>query len=160
MIQQIASVLPPDHPVYTRAVRKRRYGRAVSVLDASTAHDCLSVLRRTMRDVPGDEHQQHAHSHALAAIAAQQRYRDELDAAAIETFGRPFQITDDKVSGVGCDEFSLVRKDRLRGLVQVEGRHHRLAIVHAMAAGRQHAAALAWFDQLRREQSAAPRRRC
>lgn len=138
--------------VYFQRFPRRGYRKGASLDSAHSACDGLAVLRQAFPGLQRQEHEDRARRHALASLAASRKYNAELNTAALETWGRPFQFGDYKVSGICSEDFSEARKKTLREFSTIESQHHRLAILHAMAAGRTHRTALRWFEQLLAEQ--------
>jgi hypothetical protein len=58
-------------------------------------------------------------------------YEKALDQAAIETFGRKLNIGEFHVSGIGRDEFSVAKKNRLRRLNRLKVQCQDIARAHA-----------------------------
>lgn len=140
---------------YFQRFPRRGYRKGTSLDSAHSACDGLAVLRQAFPGLQRQEHEDRARRHALASLAASRKYNAELNTAALETWGRPFQFGDYKVSGICSEDFSEARKKTLREFSTIESQHHRLAILHAMAAGRTHRTALRWFEQLLAEQRAS-----
>jgi hypothetical protein len=59
------------------------------------------------------------------------------DQAAQSTFGRPFEFTDYKISGIARDEFSESHKNRLRKLAHESGDSGVIGAAHWRAAGKR-----------------------
>lgn len=136
--------LPLDHPAYTTEARKgwRGYTRRVCVLTTLTAADGVALLKRFLPQANKAWHEGQAYMHLANARLHSGAWSSVADEAAQATFGRPFAITDYRVSGIGRDEFSQEHKAQLRWHIRRQQQHHLLAILHRMAAGRRHETAL------------------
>src|SRR4051812_15946841 len=136
--------LPLEHPAYTTEVRRGWHGYTIRVnaLRTLTPLDLKALIRRFMPGVTKSEHIQLANAHLRTGIEHKLEYSRALDAAAQETWGRPFEFLDYRISGIGSDEFTDARKTALRQHVRQMHGHHRLAIGHYMAAGLRHFTAL------------------
>jgi hypothetical protein len=78
-----------------------------------------------------------AQQHADAAVQQKKEWCRLADAAALETFGRPFRITDYRISGIACDAFSEPMKQALRFAAHACTHHQKASYAHAHAAGRR-----------------------
>lgn len=59
----------------------------------------------------------------------------EAERAALETFGRPWQFTDYRISGIGSDQFTDERKERLRFLAHRRSDYLSAFALHEWLAG-------------------------
>jgi len=126
-----------DHPAYHQAIRLPKYNRTVNVFQACDSADAGKVLRRTNPDWTKADHLQLAKLHATEAAQQLVSYNSLLEAAAQETFGRPYQVTDYRISAIACDEFSPEKKDALRFAAHARTNHRTIALAHMKAAGRR-----------------------
>lgn len=123
-----------DHPAYHEALKLPKYNRRVTVVSACSAGDSAKVLRRLKPDWTRDDHAALAAAHATTADSLETRYSELLDKAAQETFGRPFEFGDYRISAIGRDEFSPEMKDSLRFVAHAKGNHRLVSQAHAHAA--------------------------
>ncbi len=123
-----------DSAAYTTPLKLRGYTGQTTALSTLTHGDAAKILRRTRPDWTKSDHRTLADGHALAAQASEQEWSDLVDQAAVATFGRPFQVTDYRISGIACEEFPEEVKDRLRTLAHAKTHHCHLAGAHAWAA--------------------------
>ena len=137
-------ILPLDHPAYTSEVRQgwQGYTRRVCALSTVTAADGVALLRRFLPQATKAWHARQSELHHAQALAHRNAWGELVEEAATATFGRSYQITDYRVSGIACEEFSADHKERLRSHAHSEGKHHTLAVLHCMASGRRHRTAL------------------
>ncbi|ABM97089.1 hypothetical protein [Methylibium petroleiphilum] len=133
-----------DHPAYHAEPRRGwgGYTRRVSVMSTMDPAGGRRLLRRYMPGLTAEQHRSIARGHVELALKHRQGWSDTADEAAQATFGRNFGIHDYKVSAIGRDEFSEAHKERLRQHAYSKGDHHRLAVLHFMAAGHRHQTAL------------------
>lgn len=126
-----------DHPAYRAAIQLPKYNGKVTVFQAVSDADGARVLKRANPDWSQEDHLALARLHAAESSQLSAQYSALLDAAAQETFGRPFQVADYRISAIGCAEFSEERKTALRNAAYGKTRHLRLAHAHLKAAGRR-----------------------
>lgn len=128
--------LPITSAVYQRRQRVRNYSRPESPL--SLVSPCTAALRMLRRRLPGWSRADHARQ-ALAMERLAKRtagaWSREAERAALETFGRPWQFTDYRVSGIGSDAFTDARKERLRTLAHRRTDYLSAAALHETLAG-------------------------
>lgn len=122
-----------DHPAYHVALRLPRYNGKVTVFSATCSTDAAKVLRRANPEWSQEAHRNLALLHAFTAARLQVRHSELLDAAATETFGRPFQVTDYRIAAIGCEEFSEEQKAELRKAAYGRTAHQNCARAHAKA---------------------------
>ncbi|HDR9103380.1 TPA: hypothetical protein QDB04_000099 [Burkholderia vietnamiensis] len=123
-----------DHPAYHAAIRLPKYNGAVTVLQAVTTTDAARVLRANHPEWTQADHYQLASLHATEAAKQEMRYSKLLDAAAHETFGRPFAVTDYRISAIGSELFSEEKKVELRQAAYAKSNHKVIAMAHLQAA--------------------------
>lgn len=126
-----------DHPAYHHAIRLPKYNGPVNVIQATCSVDAAQVLRRANPDWTPADHLTLADLHATEAARQLLQYNTLLDAAATETFGRPFQPTDYRISAIGSDAFSAEKKHALRHAAHARTNHRTIASAHLKAAGRR-----------------------
>lgn len=131
--------LNPDHPAYHAEPRLGwgGYTRRVSALSAIDPTDGKKLLKHNMPGLTKEQHRSIGDEHVQLAIDHRAQWSSTADEAAQATLGRPFAIYDYRISAIGREEFSDEHKSRLRLHARRNGDHHRLAILHFMAAGHQ-----------------------
>lgn len=132
--------LPLDHPAYVTTARRGFGGHtfAVSVLSCLCANVGVRLLKRFLPSETRQWHATMAELHAKKAIEHRDSWSSVADQAALQTFGRKFSMFDYRISGIASEEFSEEHKDALRVHAHSQGKHHRLAVLHHMAAGHRH----------------------
>jgi hypothetical protein len=125
---------PAIDDVYAKLHRLPKQNRK-SVLTAHSGSDGAKILRLEMPNLTKEEHLKLAQDHLTQSIAFRREYGEALDDAAMSLWGRPWQITDYKVSGIGRDEFSDEQKNKLRNLNQKSLQHEDVGRAHAHASG-------------------------
>lgn len=124
-----------DHPAYHLQVKLPGYFPRRSVLQAATDRDKARALKKANPEWTKEDHQRLALMHALASEHQFEVWNQRLNAAAMETFGRPFGFFDYRVSGIGREEFSAARKEKLRFSALAHSSHLSVARGHAAAIG-------------------------
>jgi hypothetical protein len=126
-----------DTQNYEGLAKLRYYNRSANVFSAVSVADAVKVLRKAhpeLYEMDVEKHLHLSHAFALRARAHDGAWRRLVNAAAQEAFGRPFRITDYKISGIASDAFSEHFKAALRRHAQEPWRCERLAAVHAAVA--------------------------
>lgn len=133
------AVLNPrlDHPAYHESVALPKYNGKVTVFQANSSTDAAKVLCRANPDWTHADHLTLASLHATESAKQLMRHNVLLDAAAQETFGRHYQLTDYRVSGIASAEFSEEKKSELRKAAHARTHHEVVARAHLTAARRQ-----------------------
>lgn len=122
-----------DHPAYHQAIRLRGYNAAVTACQAATDADAARVLRHANPDWTSADHLALFEAHEAARKAQQAEWNRLIDAASMETFGRPWRIFDYLISGIGRNEFSEEKKTALRFAAHAATSHGALARAHKAA---------------------------
>jgi hypothetical protein len=125
-----------NHAVYFDRVKLPKYNGAVSVLSANGA-DAGRLLRRRLPDFDITSHVHAALFYKRQRERMAVAWNKTANRAAQVTFGRPFEFTDYKISGIGRDEFSDGFKNRLRKLAHESGDAGVIAAAHWRAAGKR-----------------------
>ncbi|MGF6440310.1 hypothetical protein [Paraburkholderia youngii] len=126
----------PLMAIYEVAVRLPRYTRNPSVNSAHSTADAARILHKVMPPLTVAEHQALANVHLDMMATALTSWATIVNLACLETFGRPYQFSDYRVSGVARDEFTMERKEQLRLLSRAETRHRNAARAHDALAKR------------------------
>jgi hypothetical protein len=126
-----------DHPAYHQAVQLPKYNGKVTVFQALSGTDGARVLRSVNPDWTAEDHMTLASLHQTESAKQQMRYGVLLNAAAKETFGRPFQVSDYRISAIGTDQFSDSMKTELREAAHAQSYHAIVARAHMTAARRR-----------------------
>lgn len=134
------SLLSLAHPVYSVSPRKGwgGYTRRVTLLNVLTSHDGLRLMRKLLPDVSKAQFKALGLEHARRAREHTSAWSDRVDLACRTTFGRPFEFTDYRISGIAREEFSEEDKNLLRLHSRRSSLHRQLAILYLMAAGHRH----------------------
>ena len=119
-----------DSEVYTKKQRLPKYNWDVSPLSAAAA-DAAKMLRQRLPDWTKAQHAAAAAFHEKEAAKRKAEWAKLADAAAQETWGRKWQTSDYKVSGVGSNEFSKEWRDKLRAAAHTGSAHGDAAAAHA-----------------------------
>ncbi len=123
-----------DHAAYHLQVKLPKYNGRVNIFQATCPTDAARLLRRNNPDWSKEDHLRLAQQHAERSSLEREKHAQLLDAAAQETFGRPFRVTDYRISAIGCEEFSEEQKTALRYAAHAETNHLICARAHAKAA--------------------------
>jgi len=121
-----------DDPLYSTPVKIRGYSGAITVTSAH-GKDAGDVLIKLRPDMTRAEHAQLARKFEPMAKSLQKEWEDTLNDAAMETWGRSWQVFDYKISGIGSDEFSDKYKNKLRYLAQASTKAKSIALAHTYA---------------------------
>ncbi len=123
-----------DHAAYHQQVKLPKYNCRVNIFQATCPADAARLLRRNNPDWSKEDHLQLAQQHAERSSLEREKHAQLLDAAAMETFGRPFRVTDYRISAIGCEEFSEEKKEALRFSAHAGTTHLICSRAHAKAA--------------------------
>lgn len=119
---------------YVTPVKLKGYpGKGVNALMAHGS-DAGKVLIMANKEWTAADHKRLAGLHSKAADDKQKEWSKVADQAAMKAWGRKYQVSDYKVSGIASDEFDKASKDKLRELAQGEGVNKQLAYAHEQAA--------------------------
>jgi hypothetical protein len=127
------AVPPIDSPTYLDVAKLPKYNGKVSPLSAHGS-DGGKLLAKRLPGWTRADHTAAALHHEEKAQEMQADHSRLLDVAARETWGRDFEPTDYKISGIGSDEFSAKHKEELRRLAHTSSAHKDAARAHKMAA--------------------------
>jgi hypothetical protein len=122
----------PGHGVYNDRQKMPKYNRPVSPANAH-GRDGGKMLRQRLPEFTKQDHLDAHDAHLAAANEADKKWGEVADAAAKETFGRPYQATDYQISGIASDKFSDANKDKLRDLARTATDHREAATAHLFA---------------------------
>lgn len=123
-----------DHPAYHERVKLPGYNGKTTVFQAVTDRDAAHVLRRVNPAWTKEQHLELAQRHAGETLRQREAWNKLLNEAAQQTFGRPFQFFDYRISGIGRDEFSEEHKVALRFHAHATTYHEQVSRAHAHAA--------------------------
>lgn len=127
--QQVPSL---DSPVYREATKLRGYNVKVTPLSAHGS-DGGKLLAQRLSGWTKADHAAAAATHAKMAAEMEKGWAEAADAAAMKTWGRKFQMTDYRISGIGSDEFDQETKEKLRHFAHSGSAHKDAAHAHKMA---------------------------
>lgn len=116
---------------YLERCKVRGYNGKVNVFTAANFRDAAKLLHRQPREP--EQHQLLSKLHKQAAEMCSSMWGLVADQAALEVFGRPFRVSDYRISGIACEEFNDVLKDWLRHFSHEYSRHMDLSHAHAYA---------------------------
>jgi hypothetical protein len=125
-----------DHPAYHHPVKLRGYNGKVDVFRACLPTDGARVLRHAKPDWSVSEHLELATRHRVESERLSTLHGELLDQAHVQTFGRPREIHDYRISAIGREEYPDAMKEELRKAAHGSSCHSRLAWAH-LAAGRR-----------------------
>ena len=128
----VVTLKDTNDKLYRTPVHIRGYNGQPTVMSAH-GKDAGDVLIALTPDMTKAQHAQKARDFDALSEKLQKEYDEALDAAAQDTWGRDFQVTDYRVSGIGSDEFADKHKERLRMLA------HGLSAAKTIAAAHQYA---------------------
>lgn len=131
-VDEAKSVPSLDSPVYREATKLRGYNVKVTPLSAHGS-DGGKLLAQRLSGWTKADHAAAAATHAKMAAEMEKGWAEAADAAAMKTWGRKFQMTDYRISGIGSDEFDQEMKEKLRHFAQSGSAHKDAANAHKMA---------------------------
>ncbi|KVP65668.1 hypothetical protein WJ97_11615 [Burkholderia ubonensis] len=126
-----------DHPAYHQSIQLPKYNGKVTVFQATCSRDGAKVLHHANPDWTEADHLTLASLHATESAKQLMRYNVLLEAAAQETYGRPFRATDYRISAIASEEFSEEKKAELRKAAHARTHHDVVARAHLTAARRR-----------------------
>ncbi len=121
---------------YTERVKLRGYNGPVTVFSAHGS-DAGKVLRKLHPEMTREDHLSLAKKYLKRGYEMDRLYANLLNRAAKQTWGRAWQTTDYRVSGIGSNEFSAPMKKRLREAVTLMNAYSRAYRAHEYAAGKR-----------------------
>lgn len=130
LIRRSAGLLASS--AYKDTIRLPKCAGEVCVLTAH--HSGYKVLIRLKPEWTKEDHERLDATHTDLKLALRAAWGHEFEAACQETFGRPSEIGDYKISGIGRSEFTEERKDRLRTLAHSDSKHSTIGAAHSEAA--------------------------
>jgi len=104
-----------DDKLYITKVKLPKYNIVPSVLTAHGA-DAGKILVMLRPDITKAQHAMLAKKFSDLDKKMMKQWDKVINKAAMETWGRPWEVTDYRVSGIGSDEFSEKYKKKLREL--------------------------------------------
>ena len=123
-----------EDSAYTRRIKLPRYNIPVNVMMATSPRDAARILRKLRPEWRREFHALMAQAHETLYEAAKAAYRQLLDKASQEAFGRSFQVLDYSISGIASEEFSEEHKVALRSVCHAKNWHQAIASAHRYAA--------------------------
>lgn len=132
-IDEAKKVPDINSEVYRGQAKLPKYNGTTSPLSASTS-DAGKLLAQRLPDWTKEDHLAAAATHDAAKAKAKADWSKLADTAAQAAWGRKFQATDYRISGVASDEFSKVHQDALRDLAHRQDAHGSAANAHRSAA--------------------------
>lgn len=122
------------HLAYEQWVKLPRYNCRIAVPCASTVADAARLLIRFNPQWTKQDHEELAKAHGDAAKECAVKWDEEVERASMETYGRPYRITDYQISGIARDEYGSARKDALHLFALGKTYHNFIGRAHAEAA--------------------------
>jgi hypothetical protein len=122
-----------NHPAYHTPVKMRGFNIAVTVFRLNLPRDTGRLLRMANPDWSHEDHVMLAQKHQLESDRLDQLHRELLDKAHLETFGRPREFADYRISGIGSDQYSDSMKHQLRFAAHAASHHRKLSLAHEAA---------------------------
>ena len=108
-------VVDLKNPIYHTKEKAPRYNTPISPVGTHAGSGAgANMLKRRLPSWTKADHEKAAAKLVKMISSLEEKYSQMLDAAAKETWGRKWNITDYRVSCVGSDEFSQKRKEQLR----------------------------------------------
>lgn len=106
------------NPVYTKQEKVRGVSRTLSPLSVGPGllDKAAKLLRDRLPSWTKEDHKAAASKLKQMYDKLQGQYERALDKAAKELWGRPFKISDYRISCIGSDNFSEKQKEKLRKL--------------------------------------------
>ena len=129
------SVPHVNDKVYQMVEPRAKWNRRVSPMNSD--FEGGKILRERLREDgwTKQDHDEAAQMHLDKARAASKKWGKVADEAAQATYGRPFEPTDYRVSGIADDKFSDAHKDALREASKSKSEETSAAYAHFIAAG-------------------------
>lgn len=115
-----------DHPIYSELVKPRGYTVAVNIFGINDHKQAAKVLRAALPDMTSGQAQMLYHLHSTEVNNAQGLWSFVANKAAFEVWGRGWQVSDYRISGIGSDEFPDVYKELLRSAAHAQTKHDKL----------------------------------
>lgn len=121
-----------QHPVYTQRNKVRGQTNTPDIFGVIDDKKACAIIENAFPELTPMQIECLRDMHDLLATANQTLWVDIINKAAFDTWGRPYVITDYKVSGIGSDEFSAIYKDMLRETAKKKSKHNHLARLYGM----------------------------
>ncbi|WP_198161214.1 hypothetical protein [Variovorax sp. WDL1] len=118
-------------------MKLRGYNGKVDVFRSCLPSDGARVLKRVNPDWSSAEHLDLAAKHRAESERLATLHGQLLDQAHVQTFGRPREITDYRISAIGREEYPADMKQELRKAAHGSSCHSRLAWAHLAACRRR-----------------------
>lgn len=119
--------------IYTERTKIPKWNGTQSILSLTSIPAAGKLLRSRLPNWTKAQHKHAAEDAFRKAKQVQAAYSKMLDTAAMETFKRPYQATDYRISGIASDRFSEKRKNQLRHLAQSIGKLTDIGRAHEWA---------------------------
>ena len=124
-----------DMTEYDTLVKFRKISVPVSVSGAVRFGKARAYANRVFPGYSKDDHAKAAAEIDTLIVQIRKDYREAAERAAMETWGRPLQFSDYRISGIYSDEFSTEHKDILRNFARLESRASSIFHFHAKLRG-------------------------
>ena len=127
--------LPDLHQeAYLHPRRLPLYNYPTTVFQACSARDGARILIQNNPSWTADDHRRLAQECAKARDYHDAAWNETLDEASMEAFGRPYQVTDYRISGIARNDYSEPHKEILRFHAHSGTKFRVLEAVHESAA--------------------------
>lgn len=123
-----------DHPVYTTRMRMRGWTARQCAKYCHAPSVARALIRKLAPEWGRAEHLKLAQYHEARLQKLDAIWSAVLNRAALETFGRPWQVWDYRVCAIGSDAFAERHKRVLRHCAYRATEHGTLARAHRLAA--------------------------
>jgi hypothetical protein len=128
--------VPLTHSAYHQETKLRGWNCKTTALRCNDKKIAAKLIRRLGPAWTSEEHESIAKYHAHRAEKLVAIWTKVLECAAMESLGRPWHLTDYKVSGIGRDEFPENHKRVLRHCIHRSYQHRVMAEAHKVLARR------------------------
>lgn len=119
---------------YIERVKVKGYTEKRNIFELHSPLEMGKVICSVMPNKSLMDHDSLAKMHIERYKTLQKEWSELVEKASMETFGRKYQITDYKVSGIACNEYSEDHKKELRRLSHAATAHQILSLAHEAAA--------------------------
>lgn len=119
-----------DHPVYTQLNKVRGQTNTPDIFGIHDPVKAGKIIMKAFPDLSPIMIEALRDMHDLLAEYNNALWVRVVNSAAFDTWGRPYVISDYKVSGIASDEFSVIFKDMLRDAAHKKNKHNTLARIY------------------------------
>ncbi len=127
-------LVPLSHNVYNKEVKLPRWNCRTTALRCGTDKVAAKLIKRFGPAWSKAEHAAIASYHQNRAVKLMAIWNAVVERASMETFNRPWRVSDYQVSGICRDEFHSRHKRVLRHCVHRANEHRDVARAHMLLA--------------------------